>query len=77
MTSSPKSEADGGDASLISSIAACVNLQTGEINIDRTFRASKKRIKNDWNHMSTENVFSQALIQWAIGSRINIVTEDK
>ena len=50
VTSSPKSEADGGDASLISSIGtnklfACVNLQTGEINIDRTFRASRNESK--------------------------------
>ena len=51
ITSSPKTEANGGDASLANSIGpnklfACINLQSGEINIDRTFRATRDESKN-------------------------------
>ncbi len=51
LTTEPKAEADGGDAALINStsgkkIYACVNLDTGEINIDRTFRSSRADSKS-------------------------------
>ncbi len=51
LTTESKTEADGGDASLFNNTAgqkiyACVNLSTGKINIDRTFRDSREASKD-------------------------------
>ena len=51
ITSESKALNNGGDPSLHKStvgkkLYACVNLQTGEINIDRTFRSSRAESKN-------------------------------